>query len=112
MTSNPVHASAANLPSFSRAPHNYILTVGHGLLSQMNVISSFSNEVPFILSVISAAGGKLSEDKADIWLLNCVAEAVMRAYCNAIGDVSKLPLHVQKQLKADIGGFYKKYDMN
>uniref|UniRef100_A0AC34GND4 Conserved oligomeric Golgi complex subunit 7 n=1 Tax=Panagrolaimus sp. ES5 TaxID=591445 RepID=A0AC34GND4_9BILA len=104
-SSNPVHASAANLPSFSRAPHNYILNVGHGLLSQMNIISSVSGEATFLISVISAAGGKLNAEKADIWLLNCVAETVMRSYCNAVGDVQKLPQHVREQLKADLGYF-------
>lgn len=69
----------------------------------MNIISSVSGEASFLIAIISAAGGKLSSDKADIWLLNCVAETVMRSYCNAVGDVQKLPQHVREQLKADLG---------
>jgi hypothetical protein len=69
----------------------------------MNIISSFSGEAPFLISVVSAAGGKLSSEKADIWLLNSVAETVMRSFCASVGDINKLPHHVREQLKADIG---------
>lgn len=102
---NPVHSSAVKLPRFSRAPHNYILGVGHGFLSQMKVISSYSNESSFINSVITAAGGKLTEDEAGIWFLNRCAEIVMNSFCEAVGDLNKLPEHVMMQLKADIGYF-------
>uniref|UniRef100_A0A7E5A0I5 Conserved oligomeric Golgi complex subunit 7 n=1 Tax=Panagrellus redivivus TaxID=6233 RepID=A0A7E5A0I5_PANRE len=102
---NPVHASAANLPSFSRAPHNYILGVGHELLSQMNVISAYSNNSAFTSAIITAAGGRLGEDETDVWLLNIIADIVMRAICESVGDLSKLPAHVVKQLQADISYF-------
>lgn len=72
----------------------------------MNVISSFSSEAPFIISIISAAGGKLNEDKVDVWLLNCIANSVMHSFLDAVGDRHKLALHVKRQLIADMGKSY------
>ncbi|CAD5220797.1 unnamed protein product [Bursaphelenchus xylophilus] len=80
--------SKVSLPTFSITPHNYITTVGHGLLSQTAV------EV--------ASGDEYNEDECDLWVLKAIVILLMESFCNNVGDPVKLSLPLLRQFNADV----------
>uniref|UniRef100_A0A1I8AUD3 Conserved oligomeric Golgi complex subunit 7 n=1 Tax=Steinernema glaseri TaxID=37863 RepID=A0A1I8AUD3_9BILA len=102
VSSQAVESLKNTLPSFSIPPHSYITSVGHGLLHQMNTIASYLTDRNFVCAVLNAADTDVSEEEADVWLLNKVGTAVMRAFYAGVGDVSTLSSELVRQFHADI----------
>ncbi|KAI1724646.1 golgi complex component 7 (COG7) domain-containing protein [Ditylenchus destructor] len=94
---------ALSLPIFSIPPHSYITSVGHGLLNQMNSLSSYASDKNFITAIASLAGKGFNEDEADLWVLTEVGKHVMEAFCRNVGNVSQLDPKLARQFYADVG---------
>ncbi|KAH7731236.1 hypothetical protein AAVH_00133 [Aphelenchoides avenae] len=100
---NTAESPKISLPSFSTPPHNYITTVGHGLLNIMNTISSFSSDRNFISAISNAAGKEFQdEEEADLWLLSEIGRFVMDAFCTFVGDLGVLHAKVARQFNSDV----------
>ncbi|CAD5215122.1 unnamed protein product [Bursaphelenchus okinawaensis] len=94
--------SKPSLPTFSITPHNYITTVGHGLLSQVNNIAAYNNDRNFKSAVQVSAGDEYNEEECDLWVLKAIVTLLMDSFCANIGDPTKLSTALLRQFNADV----------